>query len=272
VSLSNTASSKAQANNPPTAGPAGSSLAARLAGSKRAPHVLLLEAGQALDASNPNLTVERWSAFMQYPQSNWGYFTVPQKFVDGRELNYSRGKGLGGSTLINMCGYTVGPKDDYDRWAEEVGDIAFNWENAVRLRKKIECFDHDLTDERRLYTDPDMATHGTDGPVRVEHPKVWERPITMQMDAAKECGLGVNGDVNNGNPLGLGVLPSTSRKGRRVTAAAAYLSDVPDNLHIVTGAPVTKILLEGKRAVGVIAKGGDVRITCFCLARYRNAY
>lgn len=194
---------------------------------------------------------------MMYPNSNWGYKTVPQKYVDNRELDYSRGKGLGGSTIINICAYTVGPKDDYDRWAEEVGDNAFNWENAVRMRKNIESFDRDLSDMNRKYADPDMATHGEHGPVRIEYPKVWETPMTMQLDAAKEAGLGSNLDINNGNPLGLASVPSTARNGRRMTAAVAYLSDAPGNPTITSDAQVTSILFEGDKAVGVVANGTE---------------
>jgi len=194
---------------------------------------------------------------MQYPQSNWGYMSVPQKHADDRELNYSRGKGLGGSSLINMCAYTVGPKDDYDRWAAEVGDDHFNWENAVRMRKNIESYDNAVADKNRKYAAPDMSTHGTDGPLRIEYPMVWETPIAETIDAAEECGLGTNLDINSGNPLGLSSSTATSRSGRRVTAAAAYLSDVPDNLSIVTEAQVTKIVFEGKKAVGVMANGEE---------------
>lgn len=65
-------------------------------------------------------------------------------------------------------------QDDYERWAVEVGDDAFNWENAVRMRKNIESFDDDVSEEYRKYAKPDKATHGTEGPVRIELPKVWE--------------------------------------------------------------------------------------------------
>ena len=69
-------------------------LVSRLAKSHQAPSVLLLEAGPAKDESNPGALAERWTAFMQYPSLNWGYKTVAQEHVDGRELDYSRGKGL----------------------------------------------------------------------------------------------------------------------------------------------------------------------------------
>ncbi|EMC95107.1 hypothetical protein BAUCODRAFT_525959 [Baudoinia panamericana UAMH 10762] len=238
-------------------GPAGSCLARRLADSKGTPKVLLLEAGPPVDGTNANILAERWTSFMQYPDNNWGYDTVPQKHADNRTINYSRGKGLGGSTSINMCAWTVGPQDDYDEWANLVGDSSFSWGNAVRLRKKHESVDSNLSESHRKYARPDMSVHGTDGPVRIEYAKVLEAPMTAQLDAAKHVGLGVNLDINSGNPLGLASCPATSRSGRRITSAEAFLTNVPSNLTIITNAQVTKVIFEGARATGVLAGGWE---------------
>jgi choline dehydrogenase-like flavoprotein len=69
---------------------------------------------------------------------NWGYKTEPQTQLNGQIIDYSRGKGLGGSTAINFCGWTVGPSDDYERWAEIVGDQRFGWENVERVLRRVE--------------------------------------------------------------------------------------------------------------------------------------
>jgi choline dehydrogenase-like flavoprotein len=69
---------------------------------------------------------------------NWNYKTTPQHQLVGQEVDYSRGKGLGGSTAINFCAWTVGPKDDYDEWARMVGDKSFGWENVQKCLKRIE--------------------------------------------------------------------------------------------------------------------------------------
>jgi choline dehydrogenase-like flavoprotein len=161
---------------------------------------------------------------MQYPSLNWGYQTVPQRHVNNRQLDYTRGKGLGGSTQINLCCYTVGPKDDYDRWAAEVGDDDFNWENNVRRRKKIESYDSDISDAMRNYADPDMSLYGTDGPVRVEFGKEPIAPLKTFIEAGRQSSLGASLDINGGNPLGMTALPATGRAGERSTAAGAYLS------------------------------------------------
>ena len=194
---------------------------------------------------------------MQYPDSNWGYKTVPQKHANDRVLDYSRGKGLGGSTTINICVYTVGNEEDFNRWAEIVSDDAFSWDSAVKRRKEIESYSQDVPDDLRKYAAPDMKVLGTDGPVRIEFTKVSEQPTKLCLKAAEESGLGINPDTNSGNSIGLGVNPATSRNGRRTTAAGAYLSNVPDNLTIEVNAQVTKINLEGHKAVGVVANGKE---------------
>lgn len=71
------------------------------------------------------------------PGYNWGYKTTPQKELDGREVDYSRGRGLGGSTAINFCVYTRGPSSDYDHWAEEVDDDSWSWEHVLPRFKKV---------------------------------------------------------------------------------------------------------------------------------------
>ena len=79
----------------------------------------------------------RWWTFMTVPGYNWGYKTTPQEHLDGREIEYSRGKGLGGSTCINFCVYTRGPKADYEQWAQLVGDDSWSWEHVLERFKKV---------------------------------------------------------------------------------------------------------------------------------------
>lgn len=74
---------------------------------------------------------------MNAPNYNWGYKTTPQDQCAGREIDYSRGKGLGGSTAINFCNYTRGPKDDYEQWQASVGDDVWSWEKAQQRLNKV---------------------------------------------------------------------------------------------------------------------------------------
>lgn len=103
---------------------------------------------------------------------NWGYETVSQDHLDGRKLNYARGKGLGGSSAINICCYTVGPKEDYDEWARRVGDDSFAWTNTRHSINKIANYDLDVEPEYQKYARPSAEDHGTNGPLRIEFAKV----------------------------------------------------------------------------------------------------
>lgn len=184
--------------------------------------------------------------------------TEAQEWLNNRSINYDSGKVLGGSSAINMCAYTVGPKDDYERWAEIVGDASFGWENVVRVRKeKIEAFHRVIEKELRGYALPDMSVHGKHGVLDISIPRVWESSMITQLDAAKESALGFNLDINSGNPLGMASVPSTAKNGLRVTAAKAYLENASKNLTILTEKQVVRILFEGKRAVGIQVASGE---------------
>ena len=196
------------------------------------------------------------------------FTTEAQEWLNNRSINYDRGKVLGGSSAINMCAYTIGPKDDYERWAEIVGDPSFGWENAVRVRRdKLEAFHGVIEEELKQYALPDMSLHGKDGALAVSIPRVWESPMIAQLDAAKASGLGFSLDINSGNPLGLASVPSTAKDGLRVTAAKAYLENASSNLTILTERQVVKIILEGTRAVGIQVASGE---ECKCSTQRTN--
>ena len=96
-----------------------------------------------IDAGGPNVDPnyqtfgERHWTHATAPGYNWGYKTVPQEHLEERKLDYSRGKGLGGSTSINFCVYTRGPKADYDRWAQLVEDDTWSWDYVLERFKKV---------------------------------------------------------------------------------------------------------------------------------------
>jgi choline dehydrogenase-like flavoprotein len=106
------------------------------------PAVLLVEAGSPNECLAHATEAERFqAAFGPDPSTNWGYKTEPQAQLNGQEINYPRGKGLGGSTLTNFCAWTVGPRDDYDKLAFTVQDKRFRWENVQRVLKRVEGLD-----------------------------------------------------------------------------------------------------------------------------------
>ncbi|KAH7055960.1 oxidoreductase [Macrophomina phaseolina] len=236
-------------------GPAGASLAARLSKSKAAPSVLLLEAG-GNNTEPSNLYLANRFTTLMTDGMNWGYKTAPQTHLNGREIDYSRGKGLGGSSGINFACYTIGPRDDYDAWAEAVGDEAFGWEQARARYKRLEAYDVDVPEGFRRFVDPGKGAHGTDGPLQVEFAKGWEWSLEENIKAAEEAiGMRPNLDINSGDPMGIGVVPSTSRNSIRSTAKTAFLADVPPNLTVLTEVLVEKVVFSGKKAVGVVSNG-----------------
>jgi choline dehydrogenase-like flavoprotein len=198
-------------------------------------------------------------AIIARPDQNWGYQSTPQKHLKGRQMDYSRGKGLGGSSVINFACWTTGPKDDYDRWASIVGDESFNWKNARRMYNQIENYRpvKDMYTKNIKYA---PGEHGQSGPVHIEYPEVWQSGFSDGIEAAANYGMTTNLDINSGDPIGMSICPSTAAKGIRWTSNFAFLQDAPANLSIVTNSPVSKVILKGTRAVGVEAKGKKCKI------------
>ncbi|KAF2096062.1 alcohol oxidase [Rhizodiscina lignyota] len=229
-------------------GPAGASLATRLAQTKHAPEVLLLEAG-AENRENQNTPATEKRSSMAIPKLNWGYKTAPQENFLHRQADYSRGKTLGGTSVINFMVWSRGPRDDYEEWAERVGDSDFNWTNAERLYKSIEGYDVN-SGEMSEYFKPDPLVHGTSGPISIENGQIWPEGLHTAVDAIVASGVKLNLDLNSGDPLGLGLIPFMSRKGLRCTASA-YTDIAPSNLTLQVNTLVTKLIFEKNKVIGV---------------------
>ncbi|KAJ5652905.1 hypothetical protein N7507_010331 [Penicillium longicatenatum] len=236
------------------AGPAGCALAAALSKSAAKPRLLLLEAGGQNDDQSQRVDGKRWTTFMSEGM-NWGYKTTPQEACEGRVLDYSRGKGLGGGSAINFGVFTIGAKDDYDTWAEDVSDETFGWKAMQKRLKDLEMFDGSIDlPENQKYAQPKAEDHGYQGCLKTGYAKEWEQDLTLVLDQLEEAGLKRNLDHNSGNPLGMGIMINSASNGRRTTAADLLIG-APDNLVIVTDTPVRRVMLEGKKAVGVETKG-----------------
>ena len=80
---------------------------------------------------------ERYFTFASAAGYDWGYKTVPQESLGGRHIEYTRGKGLGGSSAVNFCVFTRGPSSDYDQWVEMVGDEDWGWERILKRFQKV---------------------------------------------------------------------------------------------------------------------------------------
>ncbi|KAF7593209.1 hypothetical protein BBP40_011839 [Aspergillus hancockii] len=235
-------------------GPAGCTIASRLASCSQKPSVLLLEAGKRNDTEGHMVDGQRWIS-LQQPGLNWGYQTVPQEHCNGRQIDYSRGRGLGGSTAINFGLWTVGSQADYDRWADLVGDSRFNWAHMHARFKNLESFaTEDAEASYGGYVAPRREDHGLDGPLHVGYAKTWERDVVPMLDTFRDAGFPMTQDLNSGNPLGMGPLINSCYLGRRTTAAV-LLQGHGDNLDIITESLVEKLIFEGNRVIGVEVAG-----------------
>lgn len=231
------------------AGPAGCVLAARLSEDPEV-KVLLLEAGGG--DWHPLFHMPAGFAKMTKGLGSWGWSTVPQKHMKGRVLRYTQAKVLGGGSTINAQLYTRGNAVDYDLWASEDGCAGWDYRSVLPYFKRAE-------DNQRFADD----YHSYGGPLGVSMP-VSALPICdAYIRAGQELGIPYNHDFNGRQQAGLGFYQLTQRDRRRSSASMAYLSPIRDrkNLTIRTGAHVTRVVLEGQRAVGVeVANGSGLDI------------
>jgi choline dehydrogenase-like flavoprotein len=176
--------------------------------------------------------------------------------LNNRTIAYARGKGLGGCSLSNFGVYLYGSNEDYERWAELVGDAEWNWSHVRERFHAMEKYDAAGTNGYAHLADANAAKHGKDGRLGVGLPPVLERGVEAQMDALLEAGEVVNMDPNDGDVLGVSVFPMSYAKSGRTTSAGAFLQDSPSNLEIWTDAKVAKLVFEGNMVVGVETEDG----------------
>ncbi|KAF1955783.1 choline dehydrogenase [Byssothecium circinans] len=238
-------------------GTAGCLLAHRLAHAPARPSVLLVEAGGNPTGEELQAPFYRYMAPALRPDLDYAYETVPQKQLNNRVIPYSRGKGLGGTSVLNFQVYLYGSDEDYNRWAELVGDETWNWEHTKRSFQQIEDYEFEGSKAYSHLAKPDARIHGKGGTVKVRLPPVLERGIEPVIEAvAKTSGDKINLDFNSGDPIGIGIFPSSTSKDGRTTSASAHLVDAPSNLEIWTNAVVHKLLFNGTRVVGIETADG----------------
>lgn len=228
------------------AGSAGSPVAAGLSERPDSP-VLLLEAGPVDDADAIRVPAAFPSLF--HTELDWDYRTEPQRQLAGREVCWPRGRTLGGSSSINAMMWVRGCRADYDEWAELCGPT---WSYESMLERFLLVEDTET---------PDGDHQGTGGPLSVSRLRDPNPLTPAYLAACAEVGLPPVA-ANLASPVGATAAMVTQREGRRWSAADAYLrpAEGRPNLTVRTDAHATRILFEGRRAVGVeYVHGGTVR-------------
>ncbi|KAL5117897.1 hypothetical protein ACEQ8H_004215 [Pleosporales sp. CAS-2024a] len=233
-----------------TGGTAGCLLANRLAHSAARPSVLVLEAGSKPDGEFLTAPYHRAHPLMFRPDLDHGYMSEPEPALNGRQIAYTRGKGLGGSSILNFGVYLYGSKEDWNRWGDEVGDDDWKWASVEKSYHEIETYEVEGKEYAHL-ADPSAASHGKNGGVKVGLLPDLEKGVVAQMEALVDAGEEINLDPNSGNPIGLAIFPMSYNKQGRCTSAMAHLMDAPSNLEVWTGATVKTLAFEGHRVVGV---------------------
>jgi choline dehydrogenase len=226
------------------AGSAGCVLANRLTQSGR--HgVLLIEAGPP--DRDPWIHIPiGYAKLFKKARINWLYETEPETELNNRRVFQPRGKTLGGTSSINGLVYMRGQREDYDHW-RQLGNVGWGFEDVLPYFKKSEDQQHGAS-----------AYHGKGGPLKVSDPTYTHELCEAFIRAAGETGIPRNDDFNGAAQEGAGYFQTTSRGRRRWSAAVGYLRPAMKRgkLRVLTEALATRVLFEGKKAVGVEYRQG----------------
>jgi choline dehydrogenase-like flavoprotein len=210
--------------------------------------VLLLEAGPR--DTNPYIHMP--VGFFKMTSGNliWGYETTPLKHANNRVAVYPQARVLGGGSSINAEIYTRGCPEDYDTWANVLGCTGWSWKDLKPYFIKSEG-------NTRL----GGADHGTEGPLGVSDLRSPSPLSEAYVRGCMDIGMPRNNDFNSGKQVGAGLYQTTTKNGRRCSAAVGYLRPAlkRKNLTMRTGVMVKQIVIEKGRATGVdIVDNGTV--------------
>lgn len=222
-------------------GSAGSIVANRLSAdpSRR---VTVLEAGSRV--TDPDMRRPELWPFIHGRSYDWAYTTTPQVRLAGRSLDWARGRGPGGSSLIHAMAHMRGCRADFERWVDETGDERWSWDSLLPAFIRSETFSGGADD-----------VHGASGPLPVLLPgRELSSPLVLDyLDAWHALGVPRIRDHSQGEMLGATPNSLTIRNGERVTVSDVYLDPVlgRPNLSLITDVTVHRLLFDRERVTGV---------------------
>ena len=230
------------------AGTAGCLLANRLSADRTA-RVLLLEAGGKDNYHWIHIPVG-YLYLMGNPRADWGFKTAEEAGLNGRSLNYPRGRVLGGCSSINGMIYMRGQARDYDLW-RQMGCPGWAWDDVLPYFKKHE-------DQRALDPSAFDGLHERGGEWRIEMARIQWDILDAFRDAAEQAGIPKINDFNRGNNEGCGYFHVNQKSGIRWNTTKAFLRPVRDrtNLVVETHAMVDRLTLDGRRVTGLTFRQG----------------
>ncbi|UCI21527.1 GMC family oxidoreductase N-terminal domain-containing protein [Mesorhizobium sp. B2-1-8] len=221
-------------------GSAGSVLADKLSASGRF-SVLVLEAGGSDRRFYVQMPLGYGKTFFD-PTVNWNYKTEPDPGLGGNVDHWPRGKLLGGSSSINAMVWIRGAREDFDDW-RAAGNPGWGYDDLLPAFKALE--------DNEAGAD---AWRGSGGPLHISDTTDAVHPLTKRyLAAGQQAGLPLNPDFNGAAQEGVGIYQISTRNGRRMSTARAFLRPAMKraNVRVETNALASRILFEGKRAVGV---------------------
>jgi choline dehydrogenase/4-pyridoxate dehydrogenase len=182
-----------------------------------------------------------WGKILQGRLHDWMYFCEPEENVGGRSVECARGKVVGGSSSTNAMAYVRGNRGDYDRWAA-AGLTEWSYAKTLPYFRKQESWEGGATEYR-----------GGAGPLSTQTCRYRDPLVDAFGEAGVAAGFGWTDDYNGARQDGFGRLQMTIRRGRRCSGATAYLRPAiaRRNLRVEVNALATRVVLEGRRAVGI---------------------
>ena len=243
-------------------GPGGCAVAARLAEARPDWRVALIEAGPAKSGVVSDVPLGIAIHTPRKSERNYAYETVPQAALNGRRGFQPRGRGLGGSSLINGMIYIRGQREDYEGWEHNEGCHGWGWDDVLRCFRKAE------NNERGA-----DEFHATGGPLNVADLRSPNPIAGAFVEAAVQAGFERNADFNGACQEGFGYYQVSQKGGSRFGAGRGYVAAAQrPNLKVITDAQAQRVVFDGRRAVAVnllrdgvtetIAARAEVLVAC----------